>query len=91
MLRVGRSDMHCTGDLTLPSLQQLPELRGVDISHRVLNIGAHALFPLVHKRHAELAPRMAAALKQMKAEGLIERYRAEALREMAAAPGAATR
>jgi len=92
MLRVGRSDLHCTGDLSLPTLQTLPELRGVDISHRVLDIGANPLFPLVHKRHAELAPRMAAALKQMKAEGLIERYRAEVLREMAeAAPAAATR
>ena len=91
MLRVGRSDLHCTGDLTLPTLQTLPELRGVDIAHRVLEIGAYPLFPLVHKRHAELAPRMAATLKQMKAEGLVERYRAEALREMSAAPGAATR
>lgn len=92
MLRVGRSDLHCTGDLSLPTLQTLPEWRGVDISHRVLDIGANPLFPLVHKRHAELAPRMAAALKQMKAEGLIERYRAEVLREMAeAAPAAATR
>ena len=86
MLRVGRSDLHCTGDLSLPTLQSLPELRGVDISHRVLDISANPLFPLVHKRHAELAPRLAAALKQMKAEGLIERYRAEVLREMAAAP-----
>jgi len=85
MLRVGRSDLHCTGDLTLPTLQYLPELRGVDISHRVLDISANPLFPLVHKRHAELAPRMAVALKQMKAEGLIERYRTEVLREMAAA------
>jgi len=91
MLRVGRSDLHCTGDLTLPTLQSLPELRSVDITHRVLEIGVNPLFPLVHKRHADLAPRMAAALKQMKAEGLIERYRAEALREMAAAPAAPTR
>ena len=91
MLRVGRSDLHCTGDLNLPTLQALPEFRGVDISHRVLDGGANPLFPIVQKRHAELAPRMAAALKQMKAEGLIERYRAEVLREMAAEPAAATR
>jgi ABC-type amino acid transport substrate-binding protein len=91
MLRVGRSDLHCTGDLTLPTLQYLPELRGVDISHRVLDIGANPLFPLVNKRHADLAPRMAAALRQMKAEGLVERYRADVLREMAAAPAAVTR
>jgi ABC-type amino acid transport substrate-binding protein len=84
MLRAGRSDLHCTGDLTLPTLQVLPEFRGVDISHRVLDISANPLYPLVHKRHAGLAPRLAAALKQMKAEGLIERYRAEVLREMAA-------
>ena len=90
MLRVGRSDLHCTGDLTLPTLQSLPELRGVDISHRVLEISVDPLYPLVHQRLAELAPRMAVALKQMKAEGLIERYRAEALREMAAAAAAAS-
>jgi hypothetical protein len=36
-----------------------------------------------HRKHADLAPRLAAALKQMKAEGLIERYRVDALRESA--------
>jgi hypothetical protein len=40
MPRVRRSDLHFTGDLALPTLQFLPELRGVDISHRVLAFGA---------------------------------------------------
>lgn len=88
MLKLGRSELHCSGDLTLLTLQYQPEFRGTDLSHRVIDIGTTALFPVVHKRHADLAPRMGAALRQMKAEGLIERYRAEALRDMSAAAAA---
>ncbi|MBI3367488.1 MAG: hypothetical protein HY021_03245 [Burkholderiales bacterium] len=84
MLKLGRSELHCSGDLTLLTLQNQPEFRGTDISHRVIDIGATALYPVLHRRHADLAPRMVAALRQMKAEGLVERYRAEALRGMAA-------
>ena len=39
------------------------------------------LYAFVNRRHTELAPRLAATLRQMKAEGLIEQYRHETLRK----------
>lgn len=42
------------------------------------------LYPYLQRRHAALAPRLAATLRQMKAEGLFERYRVEVLRQLAA-------
>jgi hypothetical protein len=36
----------------------------------------------LHARHAELAPRLAAVLKRMKSEGVLDRYLREARREV---------
>jgi len=33
-----------------------------------------ALYPFLHKKHANLAPKLAEVLKQMKAEGLFGQY-----------------
>lgn len=82
MLRLGRSDLHCTADLSAITLQHSAEFRGIDILRRVADIGTFALHTYLHRRHAELAPRLGAVLRQMRAEGLIERYRAEAVREL---------
>jgi len=49
----------------------------------MIEIGtAMPLYPYLHPKRAELAPQLAFALKEMKAEGLVERYRLEALREL---------
>ena len=49
-------------------------------------IGMHgdpiALHPYLHKKHAELAGRLAAVLKQMKADGSLERFRREVKYEL---------
>jgi hypothetical protein len=39
-------------------------------------------YTYLHKKHTELAPRLAATFKKMKAEGLIEAYRLQIEREM---------
>jgi hypothetical protein len=39
------------------------------------------MFPYLHRKNAELAPRLAAVLRQMKAEGVIARYRSDVERE----------
>jgi hypothetical protein len=39
-------------------------------------------YPYLYKTHADLAPRLAAVLKKMKEEGLIENYRVQAERDM---------
>ncbi|HEV8691918.1 MAG TPA: hypothetical protein VGQ91_16565 [Ideonella sp.] len=82
MLCLGRSEVHCTADLSALTLRYSPGFRGIDIMRKVADIGSYALHPYLHRRHAELAPKLAAVLKQMKAEGLVERYRAESLREL---------
>jgi len=40
------------------------------------------IYPYVHKRHADLAPRLAAVLKDIRAEGLFEDYMQKASREL---------
>jgi hypothetical protein len=49
---------------------------------KLLNLGRPlSLYPYLHMKHSALAPRLAAVLKQMKAEGLVERYRIDTERE----------
>ncbi len=81
MLAAGRSDVFCDNDIAVASALDVPELKGVTTIRQVLVLNVVPLYPYLHRRHAVLAPRLAATLKQMKAEGLIERYRLEALRE----------
>ena len=83
MMLMGRADVFCGNDASVLSALDSAELKGVTTIRRVLVLETAPAYPYLHRRHAELAPRLAAALKAMKAEGLIERYRLEALREAA--------
>lgn len=77
-----RTDFYCDIDNMVLTALALPEFKGVTRVRRLLDLGSPLpLYPYLHKKHAALAPRLAAALKQMKAEGLIERYRVDAERE----------
>jgi len=82
-LLAGRTDLYC--ELNFPVLMALlrPEFEGArEKVRRLLDLGKPMpLYPYLHQRNATLAPRLAATLKQMKAEGLIERYRIETERE----------
>jgi ABC-type amino acid transport substrate-binding protein len=82
MIQAGRVDLVCGLDfLVLPMLKS-SALRGSGIT-TLLELGKPTpLYAYVHPRRASLAPALAGALRQMKAEGLIERYRAELLREL---------
>jgi hypothetical protein len=80
MLLSGRADVMCAVDQSLTNVLIGPEFAGVTSVRKVLGLQAAPLFPYLHRRHAELAPKLAAVLKAMKAEGLIERYRREAAR-----------
>jgi len=80
MLLNGRVDYFCEIDAALNSALYAPEFRGAGLVRPLLTIGDRiVLYPYLAKKHAELAPRLAAVLKDMKAEGLLERYRREAL------------
>lgn len=83
MLLAGRTDFLCDVDASVLNALYSSEFKGVTTIRKMLEVGtAIPLYPYLHPRRAELAPRLAAALKQMKAEGLVERYRLEALREL---------
>jgi polar amino acid transport system substrate-binding protein len=79
MLLTGRVDYYCEIDAALQSALYSPEFKGVSV-RPLLTIGDRImLYPYLYKKHAELAPRLVAVLKAMKAEGLLERFRHEAL------------
>lgn len=81
-LIAGRTDLYC--DLEAYVLQELdlPEFKGAKV-RKVISIGkAVPTYPYLNKKHADLAPRLAAVLKQMKAEGLIEAYRHQVERDL---------
>jgi len=73
----------CETDLAVSSALRSPKFKGVTAIRQMLAIGEPLpLYPYLHSRHAELAPRLAATLKRMKTEGLIERYRHDTLQAM---------
>lgn len=82
-LLAGRTDLYCDIDVFVQEHLQSPEFKGVSKVRKVLDLGKSVpTYPYLHKKYADLAPRLAATLKQMKAEGLIEAYRNQAEREL---------
>ena len=82
-LTAGRTGVFCDFDLAVAAALLSAELAGLAPFRKVLDIGAEIpLYPYLHRRHAELAPRLAEVLKKMRAEGLIERYRLDVEREI---------
>jgi polar amino acid transport system substrate-binding protein len=82
MMLTGRVDYYCEIDAALKSALHSPEFKGVTSVRPLLTVGDRiVLYPYLSKKHAELAPRLVAVLKEMKAEGLLERYQHEALEQ----------
>jgi hypothetical protein len=82
-LTAGRTDLYC--DIDVYVLQELgsPEFKDGPKVRKVISLGKSVpTYPYLNKKHAALAPRMAAVLKQMKAEGLIETYRLQVERDL---------
>lgn len=81
MLLNGRVDYYCEIDAALRSALYSPEFKGAAASvHPLLTIGDRImLYPYLSRKQADLAPRLAVVLKQMKAEGLLDRFRQEAI------------
>jgi polar amino acid transport system substrate-binding protein len=83
MLLTGRVDFYCEIDAAMLNALYSPEFKNVNSVRSLLTFGDPiALYPFLHKKHAELAGRLAAVLKQMKADGLLERFRREAKNEL---------
>ena len=83
MLLAGRVDFYCELDAAVLNALYLPEFKNVTSIRPMLMYGDPiALHPYLHKKHAKLAVRMAAVLKQMKADGLLELFRRQAKYEL---------
>ncbi len=80
----GPSDFfHCDTELSVASTLRTGPFRGVTSIRKLLVLNESApLYPYLHRRNAALAPRLAAVLRQMKAEGVIVRLRRDVEREL---------
>lgn len=81
-LAAGRTDVYCDLESVVQKALSTPEFSDAKGIRKVYSLGVLPTYPYLHKKNADLAPRLAATLKQMKAEGLIETYRLDALKEL---------
>ena len=81
-LRAGRIDMYVDSSDRIGPLLQSPEFKDSGI-HAAGVMEEIFSYPYLHKRHADLAPKLAETLKQMKAEGLFAQYMQQAQAEFA--------
>ncbi|TXT37915.1 MAG: hypothetical protein FD135_3253 [Comamonadaceae bacterium] len=77
-LLAGRSDVYCDIDIFVKDVQQSGEFKDEGKLRKLFDIATVATYPYFYKKHASLAPRFAAILKQMKVEGLFAAYRKQA-------------
>ncbi len=85
-LLAGRTDLYCEIDVYVQQELHSPEfksLANVANVRKVISLGKVVpTYPYLNRKHADLAPRLAAVLKQMKAEGLMESYQRQVEREL---------
>jgi hypothetical protein len=80
-LLAGRSDAYCDIDIYVREALNSDELKGATAVRKLFDIASVPTYPYLYRKHADLAPRLAAVLKQMKAEGLLAEYRKQVERE----------
>lgn len=82
-LKAGRTDLYCDLDIAVLNELAKPEFRQPGGFRPAIDLGIGLpLHAYIHSSRGELAPRLAATLRKMKAEGLIERYFHDAGREL---------
>lgn len=85
MLARGHARFVCELDSSVANTLTMTGARETAPVQKLFDVGAPLqLYPYLHGRHAALAPKLAATLRQMKSEGMFERYRVEVLRQMSA-------
>lgn len=83
LLQRNRVDLYCDVDLAVVNHLYGPEFRDSRSLRKLLDASDPApLYPYFLAKHADLAVRAATVLKQMKREGLLQRYDQEVLREI---------
>ncbi|RQP25588.1 substrate-binding periplasmic protein [Piscinibacter terrae] len=85
MLLTGRVEFICGLDIVVLAMPRTPEYRGMSAVRKLIDVAdVLPLYPHLNKRHKDIAPLLAATLRQMKAEGLVQRYRQEAFKRFGA-------
>ena len=79
-LIAGRTDAYCDIDTFFNEVLHSGQIQGADKVRKLFEIAALPTYPYLYKRHSDLAPKLAATIKKMKEEGLLDHYRAEAER-----------
>ena len=81
-LASGRTDLYCDIELYVREALHSAELKSAANVRKVIRIASVPTYPYLHRKHAALAPRLAAVLKQMKTEGLLDSYAPQVEREL---------
>jgi hypothetical protein len=77
-LRAGRTDIFIHAEELVLSVLRTEEFKDSGIV-KVGLMQDHSAYPFLYKKHADIAPKLAAVLKQMKAEGLYAQYWEQAM------------
>lgn len=77
-LLTGRSDVYCDIDPYVGDVLRGGTLQAPENVRKLFEITSLPTYPYLARKHADLALRLAATLKEMKAEGLLDRYGREA-------------
>lgn len=80
-LLAGRTDLYCDLDYVVRQVSALPHMKEATRVRKVLDLGTLPIYLYLQPRHGELAPRLSAIIKAMKAEGLVEAYQARVAAE----------
>lgn len=81
-LASGRTDVYCDTSMPVRVVLNSPEFRNNTSIRVLVEAGSVPLHTYLHKKHDGLATKLSAALKQMKTEGLIEKYRLQVEKEL---------
>lgn len=85
-LLAGRTDLYCEIDVYVQQELQSADFRdqpNVARVRRAVSLGKSVpTYPYLNRKHVDLAPRLAAALRQMRTEGLIAAYQRQVEREL---------
>lgn len=81
-LLAGRTDVFCDLETSMRRYLNSPEFKDEMRLRKVFHLATLPTYPYLHPKHAALAPRLAAVLKQLKKEGLVEAYRQQVEKDL---------
>lgn len=77
-LLAGRTDVYCDIEAFVDDVRQSGERKDAGRVRKLFDVATVPTYTYLYKKHAALAPRLAAIFKQMKAQGLFAAYRKQA-------------